>query len=170
MYRQLVEDAPNGIFQLDDRGNFVFVNSMICQMLGYTREELLQRNILDTYPAAEQKRGRQRLAAIRKGVIKSFERLMVRQDGSTFAVHVNTWQLEQGHIQAIVQDITERRQAEERMSAQLAELRRWQDVILDHEERVQELKQEVNALCRRLGEPVRYASQESVTQPGDGGT
>ncbi len=170
MYRQLVEEAPNGIFRLDEQGNFIFVNSTICQMLGYTREELLQRNILDTYPAAEQKRGRQRLAAIRKGVIKSFERLMVRQDGSTFAVHVNTWQLEQGHIQAIVQDITERRQAEERMSAQLAELRRWQDVILDHEERVQELKQEVNALCRRLGEPVRYASQESVTQPGDGGT
>ena len=168
MYRQLVEDAPNGIFQLDDRGNFVFVNSMICQMLGYTREELLQRNILDTYPDAERKLGRQRLATIQEGGIRSFERLLVRRDGSTFAAHANVCRLANGYTQAIVQDITERRLAEERMSAQLAELRRWQDVMLDHEDRIQELKREVNALCRRLGEPVRYASQETVPQPENG--
>jgi PAS domain S-box-containing protein len=56
-------------------------------------------------------------------------------------------------------DITERKQADAKLADQLDELRRWQDVMLDREDRVQELKGEVNELCRRLGEPVRYPSQ-----------
>ncbi len=46
------------------------------------------------------------------------------------------------------------------------ELRRWQSVMLTREDRVQELKRELNELCRSIGEPVRYASVES--QPGNG--
>ena len=57
-------------------------------------------------------------------------------------------------------DITERRQAEEQLKGQLDELRRWQEVMLDRGERAQELKREVNELCRRAGETVRYPSQE----------
>jgi PAS domain S-box-containing protein len=58
-------------------------------------------------------------------------------------------------------DITERQRAEEQIKRQLDELQRWQDVMLGREDRVQELKREVNTLCRRLGEPVRYPSQEA---------
>lgn len=48
--------------------------------------------------------------------------------------------------------------AEERLHAQLDELRRWQQVMLGREGRVLELKREVNALHARLGEPPRYPS------------
>ena len=47
------------------------------------------------------------------------------------------------------------REVEER----LAELTRWQDVVLGREERIHELKREVNALLRQQGEVIRYASQ-----------
>lgn len=56
-------------------------------------------------------------------------------------------------------DITERHQAEEVLKAQLQELRRWQDVMLDREDRIQALKQEVNELLQRDGQPIRYPSQ-----------
>ena len=62
-------------------------------------------------------------------------------------------------LSGIVQDITERKRAEAQLTEQLDELRRWQDVMLDREDRVQELKREVNELSRRLGQPVRYPSQ-----------
>ena len=55
----------------------------------------------------------------------------------------------------------ERKQAKEKSNRQLEELQRWQDVMLGREDRVQELKQEVNELCRRLGETARYPSQEA---------
>ncbi|MBU1909067.1 MAG: PAS domain S-box protein, partial [Verrucomicrobia bacterium] len=53
-------------------------------------------------------------------------------------------------------DLTERKQAEETMRRQLEELRRWQAVILGREDRVLELKKEVNELARKLGEKPRY--------------
>lgn len=63
-------------------------------------------------------------------------------------------------------DIAERTRVEAQVRAQLDEILRWQDVMLGREDRVQELKREVNELCRRLGEPVRYASQDSgATEP-----
>ncbi len=52
--------------------------------------------------------------------------------------------------------------AEERLHAQLDELRRWQQVMLGREGRVLELKREVNALHARLGEPPRYLSVDSA--------
>ena len=46
------------------------------------------------------------------------------------------------------------------MAAQLDELRRWQATMLGREARNQELKREVNELCRKLSEPIRYPSQD----------
>ena len=63
------------------------------------------------------------------------------------------------------QDITDRklgeqalRESEARLRAQLDELRRWQTVMLEREDRVLELKREINGLLARLGEPPRYPS------------
>jgi PAS domain S-box-containing protein len=60
----------------------------------------------------------------------------------------------------ISRDITERKQAEEKLLQQLNELRRWQEVTLGREDRNMQLKAEVNKLLIRLGEPVHYPSQE----------
>lgn len=62
-------------------------------------------------------------------------------------------------VYGVFQDVTEHKQARAKIENQLEELKRWQDVMLGREDRVQELKREVNALCRRLSEPVRYPSQ-----------
>lgn len=56
-------------------------------------------------------------------------------------------------------DIHARKVAEEQVRAHLDELRRWQRVMLDREDRIQELKAEVNELCRRAGEAARYAGR-----------
>lgn len=55
-------------------------------------------------------------------------------------------------------DISERKHAEEQMSMQLQELRRWYDVTLDREGRVLELKHEVNELLKEHGKALRYES------------
>lgn len=61
-------------------------------------------------------------------------------------------------LKGTVQDITESKLAEEKISNQLDELLRWQNVMLDREERIQELKQEVNLLLNNGSQPPRYAS------------
>jgi PAS domain S-box-containing protein len=54
------------------------------------------------------------------------------------------------------QDITVRKRSEEQIMAQLNELRLWQKVMIGREERILEMKKEVNHLLRRLGEPETY--------------
>jgi PAS domain S-box-containing protein len=58
------------------------------------------------------------------------------------------------HLAAIA---ISRHQTETKNREQLDELRRWQDVMLEREGRIQELKAEVNDLLARRGEPLRYA-------------
>jgi PAS domain S-box-containing protein len=76
---------------------------------------------------------------------------------------------QQSDLEALASAFVEaldRKRAEERNAGQLAELTRWQGLMLDREERNMELKREVNELLRRLGETIRYPSQKS----GDAGT
>lgn len=58
-----------------------------------------------------------------------------------------------------LRDVTVRREIEANLWAQLEELRRWQEVMVDREWRMAELKREVNALCEQQGEAIRYPSQ-----------
>jgi len=56
----------------------------------------------------------------------------------------------------IMRDITELKKNEQTLRSQLDELRRWQMVILNREDRVIELKKEINELCKKLDIPLRY--------------
>jgi PAS domain S-box-containing protein len=56
----------------------------------------------------------------------------------------------------IVQDITDRKQAEEALRASNAELSRFNNAAVGRELRIVELKRQVNTLSERLGEPPCY--------------
>jgi len=64
-------------------------------------------------------------------------------------------------MEGLALDITERKQGEEKINQQLKELRQWYQTTLGREDRVRQLKREVNELRQRLGEPLRYPSQET---------
>ncbi len=66
------------------------------------------------------------------------------------------------HLAAIA---IEREQDTQKLNRQLDELRRWHTVTLDRESRIMDLKQEVNALLTRLGEPTRYSTSVPELKP-----
>ncbi|MCX6929000.1 MAG: PAS domain S-box protein [Verrucomicrobia bacterium] len=88
-YQSLVERAEDGIFTINVEGRFLLANSKLCQMLGYTQEECLRRNILDTYPDEIRPAGLQRLTQLRCGEALRFERPMKRKDGGTVLVEAS---------------------------------------------------------------------------------
>jgi PAS domain S-box-containing protein len=63
-------------------------------------------------------------------------------------------------IYSIIHDITERIEAETKFKNQLDELQRWHNVTLGREERIIELKREVNQLLKSNGESTKYNSVE----------
>ena len=66
----------------------------------------------------------------------------------------------------IVDDITERKQAEEQVRVQVDELLRWQKVTVGREQRVQQLKEEINRLLVAQGQPPRFTATARTTTPG----
>lgn len=48
---EAVENVPLGIFVADDEMNYVAVNRRACDLLGYTRDELLDMSVSDVSPS-----------------------------------------------------------------------------------------------------------------------
>ena len=111
-YQLLTEQAADGVFLVDQDGRFLLVNSRMREMLGYTEAEMRQLTVLDTYFPGERESGRQLLARIVRGTSVRFERQMGRKDGTAIPAEASVVRLEDGRIQGIVRDITERKQAE----------------------------------------------------------
>jgi PAS domain S-box-containing protein len=112
-YKELLEQAADGIFLLDENGNFLIANPEICKMLGYAPEELLRLNILDTYQDEYRDVGKARLDKIKSGEKLRIERSMVRKDKSVFLIEMSERRLADGTIHGIAHDISDRHKAEE---------------------------------------------------------
>jgi PAS domain S-box-containing protein len=60
-------------------------------------------------------------------------------------------------VVVVIMEITEQKRAEKEIKNQLQELRRWHEATLGREDRILELKREVNALLADQKMPLRYA-------------
>jgi PAS domain S-box-containing protein len=94
----------------------------------------------------------------------SIEIDILHKDGSVRTVLWNSARIfDQNNHELIAtiaqgQDITGRKIAEKQVSAQLKELQRWYQVMLNREDRIVELKKEVNDLLSLLAQSPRYPS------------
>ncbi len=112
-FRALFENAGDAIFIEDENDRILDVNNRACDLLGYTRQELLQMHVPDLQ--APELRGRQGSVvkdglARRRGV--PFETIDVKKDGTLVMVEVATVPLAAGDNNlalSIVRDITERK-------------------------------------------------------------
>ena len=131
-YRDLLEQAADGIFLLDENGNFLMANSEICEMLGYAHGELLRLNIIDTYPKQLRDMGKARLDRIKSGERLRFERTMKRKDESAFPVEMSARRLADGTMQGIAHDITERQREGSELARERILLRALMENIPDN--------------------------------------
>ena len=133
-YRALVEQAADGIFVTDAQGRYLDVNPSGCAMLGYTREEILDKDYTLILLPEELAQDPPKLDLLRDGKILLRERVYKRKDGTIFNVEINAKMLSDGRIQSIVRDVTERKRTEEALASSEAELRAlfasMRDVVL----------------------------------------
>jgi PAS domain S-box-containing protein len=120
-YRQLVNHAPAGIYEVDFiEGKFSSVNDIICEYTGYTRQELMAMSALDILTEDSQKIFLERLDKILKGqkVPPSVEFKIRAKSGREICVLINSKIIYAADgkpkgATAIVHDITEQKLAEE---------------------------------------------------------
>lgn len=160
-FRALYENSLDGFMLTVPDGRVVSVNPAACRMLKRTEEEILRCGRGDLV-LADDRLARLLAERARTGQTRG-ELTMIRGDGSHLEVELASivFATEEGpRTSMAIRDITQRKQTEAKLNEQLLELRRWYEATLGREDRIRELKREVNELCRRAGDAPRYASAE----------
>ena len=126
-FKELFDTAPIGYHELDAQGRLTRVNQTELEMFGYQPGEMLGQFVwlFTTDPEASRQAVLTKLSGAPPP--EKFERMFRRKDGSTFPVQVQD-QLVKGEdgaviaIRTVLQDITERRLAEEKIHQLNADL------------------------------------------------
>jgi PAS domain S-box-containing protein len=112
--RDIIELSPDAYFQATLKGRLIDVNQAACRSLGYPRDELLGKSVLDVVSEEEAQRLETvRIALMAPGRVDMSEWTQVRKDGTTLAVEASANILPDGRWQAFVRDISDRKRAEE---------------------------------------------------------
>jgi len=190
-FRAIIDASPIPFALNDSELNITYLNSAFIQTYGYDQKDIPTVQVWwpkaypdDRYRQEVANEWTLRLEAAKREA-KPFEPLEVRircKDGGERTVLATGTPLASSfddlHVVTLY-DITERKQTELLLNEQLDELHRWQQTMLGREGRIISIKQEVNELLARLGQPPRYANQlpaecapgvsQTPVKPGGGG-
>lgn len=117
-YRRLFENVPLGLYRTTPEGRILDASAALVQMLGYPdREALMNIKSIDTY-VNPQDRQRWRELMEQQGAVRHFEAQLRQRDGSIIWVEDNAQVVRDAegrvlYYEGSLQDITERKQAEE---------------------------------------------------------
>lgn len=112
-YRQIVQEAADGIFVSNDAGDYLDVNEAGARMLGMRRDEIVGKRIKDFVVESQHGVLEEARARIKAGEWVLREWQLRRKDGSVFTAEVSAKQLPDGRNHAIWRDVTARRAEEE---------------------------------------------------------
>ncbi|MBS3951616.1 MAG: EAL domain-containing protein [Methylomicrobium sp.] len=114
-FQQLFKQAGDGIMLISRDQSLIDANPAVLKMLGYSRTELLQRRLPEILATHEHSRLDSEVNHMMTGVTHLEEWQHVRKDGSEFAAEVCASQLDSQFYFAILRDLTERKNAEQRI-------------------------------------------------------
>lgn len=122
-FRELIENAPDAILQVDSTGAIVIANRTAETMFRYSREELLGKGIEMLVPSANRAgHAAHRHAFASAGKSRpmgmGLDLFAQRKDGSQFPVEISLSPrgTDEGiHVTAVIRDVTERKQIEQKV-------------------------------------------------------
>jgi len=159
---QAVEQSPNSIVITDTAGNIEYVNSKFIQVTGYSKEELIGRSprILksgQTPPQEYEKLWK----TISSGEEWRGTLCNRKKSGELYweSVAISPMKSERGeitHYLGIKEDITDQKKMADDLQVNFEDLKQFQQATIDRENKMIELKKEINELSRQTGRPLPY--------------
>lgn len=157
-FRAIAETAAEAIICMRPPGNITLWNKSAEMMFGYTADEVMEKPLHDFITPERYKEkvqeGLKTFFEMGTGPIvgKTVEVFALRRDGSEFPIELsisfmrikNEWQ-----AAAIVRDITERKQAEDKLKDYISELERFKNATIQREFRIKELKEKLERLEKK---------------------
>jgi len=130
-YRSILETIQEGYFEVDFAGNFTFFNDSLCRNLGYSKEELMGMN---NRQYTDKEHSKKLFQAFNKVYntgepTEGFDWQIIRKDGTKRSIEASVSLQKDSSgkptgFRGIARDVTERKQAEEKLLLTLESLRK----------------------------------------------
>jgi PAS domain S-box-containing protein len=135
-YRILVETMTEGLGVQDENGVWTYVNDRLCEMLGYFHGEIIGRPMIEFFDEANQSILREQMEKRRKGDFTPYEITWTRSDGRKMTTLVSPKPIFDSGGQfrgsfAVITDITERKQMQDKLRNAAEEWQTTFDSIQD---------------------------------------
>jgi len=114
-YRSIIEQATDAICIADPFMKIIDINPYCCEMLGYTKEELITLTITDIFLPEDLVQNPFKIAELKTGKVIRNERRLKTKDGTVIEVEISARILEDGRFIVFAHDIAERKQAEDKI-------------------------------------------------------
>jgi len=165
--RLLLHSAGEGMFGVDAAGQITFINPVALNMLGFAEEEMIGKEVHDLIHHSRedgthyQKEDCPMYATCTYGTQNQVtDEVLWRKDGRSFPVEYTSTPIlkEEKVIGAVVtfRDITERKQAEKELEEHMEELETFTRLTMNREEKMIQLKEEINNLLEQTGREKKY--------------
>lgn len=128
-YQAYVEKAPIGIFGVNEQGEYVDVNEAACEMVGYSRDELLEMSVADLAPEQDNPEEIPSFAEVRETGHMRTEGQIRHKDGHVVDVILEAVEIEDGRFVAYVQDVTAQKEYERQVEDQRDNLETLNQVL-----------------------------------------
>ncbi len=158
----LFEQALDAVLIADDNARYVDANPAACDLLGYTREELMQMSIWDLTPSVDVETGRAYWKTFIEEGKQAGEYRLRRKDGTVREVEFRAVAgiLPNRHL-SVLRDVSDRREAETNRARMVAIVESSNDAIIGAAP--DGTITDWNAAAERL---FGYAADEIVGEPG----
>lgn len=163
-YRSLYNNTPAMLHSVDPAGSLLSVSDYWCEMLGYSREEVIGRNILEFHTEASRRYAEEVVFPEfrRHGFVKDVSYQFVKKNGEVIDVLLCAFgeREDQGHISrslSVSIDVTERLKAERALKQAQEELRSYSR---DLERQIRKRTREIASIFRYTPAVVYIKDQE----------
>ncbi len=166
-YRDLIENSPEMIHQLNKAGQFVHVNKTELEKLGYSLEEMLAMRLWDIVPKGHEAR----ILAYLEGLVSqgrgTIETVFLTCDGKPIDVEIHSTALldpEGGglvHSRAFVRDITQRKLLEQKVQRYTTEL---EQEVLERTQQLSKSQKRYKALFDLAADPIFMVDPDGVIE------
>jgi len=145
-YTTIIQTALDGFWITDLKGQFLDVNDSYCQMIGYSREELLTMAIPDLEASEKREETAQHIKKIIEQGYDRFETHHKCKDGKNINLEINAKYsyLGGGQLIAFIRDITEQKRAVKEFDAERNEAQ--EELQKAHDELETEVEEGTQAL------------------------
>ncbi|MBD3252624.1 PAS domain S-box protein, partial [Candidatus Pacearchaeota archaeon] len=106
-FRRYFDYSPYGIFIADENGKWIDVNPQACKTTGFSKDELLQMNLLDLFSSDEKNEVKKAFEGLKKKGEYSVEIPFLKKDGSKNIWIVNAVKLSDNRLVGFTKDVTE---------------------------------------------------------------